>query len=207
MYVKGTSLSLMCQQWGMSQRPPTKAAQREATVEKLLGVARREFGQHGFAHTSTEEIVRASDVTRGALYHHFRNKEELFRAVFDRLHAEIADRVERAAAGAADPATELRLGCRAFLEAALHPEVRRVVLVDAPAVLGWAAWREADAAHAMRSLREALRALGVEPLDAATHVLSGAMNEAALWAANHPGPDEALEEANAAVQRLLDAFV
>ncbi len=206
MYVNDTFGRQMCQEWAVTH-PPTKAEQREATVEKLLDVARRGFGEHGFAHTSTEEIVRASGVTRGALYYHFKNKEGLFKAVFDQLQREIAHRIEHAANQSPDPAVQLRLGCRAFLETALHTEVRRVVLIDAPAVLGWAAWREADAAHAMRSLRQALQALGVEPLDAATHALSGAMNETALWTASHPRPDVALEEADVAIQRLLDALV
>jgi AcrR family transcriptional regulator len=188
-------------------RPTTKLAQREATNETLIGVARTLFARHGYAHTGTEDIVRAAQVTRGALYYHFKNKEDLFKAVLERVQVQIADRIEVAASGSDDLQTQLRLGCRAFLEICLEPDVQRIALIDAPSVVGWSVWREYDAAHAMKSLRTGLEALEIVPLDATTHLLSGAMNEAALWIAQSDTPARALEEADAVIQRLLGMLV
>src|SRR5258708_37219065 len=114
----------------------------EATRQALVRSARALFGARGYADVGTEEIVRAAGVTRGALYHQFRDKTDLFAAVAEEVEAEIADRI---AAGAATEATEpmdvLRAGARLFLDACAEPEVERIVLLDAPSVLGWQAWR------------------------------------------------------------------
>jgi AcrR family transcriptional regulator len=191
----------------MPERPITKAAQREATTENLISVARTLFAQHGYAQTSTEDIVRAANVTRGALYHHFKNKEDLFKAVLERIQIEIAARIETAVSATQDPQAQLRLGCRAFLETALEPELQRIALIDAPAVVGWAVWREMDATHAMQGLKTSLQTLGITPLDATTHLLSGAMNEAALWIAGSSDPSQSLEEANTMLQQLLESLL
>lgn len=186
---------------------PTKASQREATIDNLIGVARQLFSQRGYAQTSTEDIVRAANVTRGALYHHFKNKEDLFRAVLERVQIEIAERIESAANLSSDPKTQLRLGCRAFLQVSLEPDVQRIALIDAPAVVGWKVWRELDAENAVQSLKSSLRELGVVPLEATAHLLSGAMNEAVLWIAGSNDPTRALEEADVVLQRLLETII
>lgn len=189
----------------------TKAEQRAATTARLIEVARDLFTTHGFANASSEEIVRIAGVTRGALYHHFGSKEGLFHAVLDAVQRDVGERVEVAAGQYADPWEQLIAGCAAFLEASRDPQVQRIMLVDAPAVLGWAAWRELDAQYSMKSLREVLEALRTRgelvplSLDALAHLLSGAMNEAALWIAQSDQPS-ALADAVEALRHLLQSL-
>ena len=114
----------------------------EATRRRLVTAARALFGARGFADVGTEEIVRAAGVTRGALYHQFRDKADLFAAVAEEVEAEIAERIASAAGVEADPVDALRSGARLFLDACAEPEVERIILLDAPAVLGWQAWRD-----------------------------------------------------------------
>jgi AcrR family transcriptional regulator len=189
----------------------TKAEQRAATTARLIEVAREQFTTHGYADAPTEDIVRIAGVTRGALYHHFGSKEGLFHAVLDAVQHDVGERVEAAAGQVEGTWEQLIAGCAAFLEASRDPQVQRIMLIDAPAVLGWAAWRELDAQYSMKSLGEALAALQAQgelaplSLDALTHLLSGAMNEAALWIAQSDQP-AALDEAVAALRHLLAAL-
>src|ERR1700716_3383957 len=120
----------------------TKAEQSEATRAALLGAARPLFAERGYAAVATEQIVRAAGVTRGALYHHFDGKEELFAAVYEEVEADLVAELGQMAAEAADPLDALHLGAAAFLEACRRPEVQRITLIDAPSVLGWERWRE-----------------------------------------------------------------
>lgn len=190
----------------------TKAEQRATTTRRLLQVGREVFAEQGYAGASTEEIVRRAGVTRGALYHHFAGKEALFAAVLADVQRDVARRVAEAADRETDRCGQLRAGCHAFLAASLDPHVQRIMLLDAPAVLGWEAWRRLDAEHAMRLLREGLDALVAEggiapqPVEPLTHLLSGAMNEAALWIARAPRTEQALAEATAALDHLLDGL-
>ena len=189
----------------------TKAEQRAATTARLIEVAREQFTTHGYADAPTEDIVRIAGVTRGALYHHFGGKEGLFHAVLDAVQHDVGERVEAAARQVEGTWEQLIAGCAAFLEASRDPQVQRIMLIDAPAVLGWAAWRELDAQYSMKSLREALAALQAQgelaplSLDALTHLLSGAMNEAALWIAQSDQP-AALDDAVAALRHLLESL-
>jgi AcrR family transcriptional regulator len=196
----------------VTQKPATKAAQREATVQNLIAIGRELFAERGYTRTATEDLVKQAGVTRGALYHHFKNKEDLFAAVLETVQAEVANRVETAASQSEDPWEQLRHGCHAFMQASLDPEVRRIMLLDGPAVLGWTAWRELDQTHSMSLLRASLEHLKSEgqlrdvPLEATVHLLSGAMNEAALWIAQAPQPDMALEEASRTLDALLESL-
>jgi AcrR family transcriptional regulator len=151
-------------------------------------------------------------VTKGALYHHFDGKADLFRAVLERVQQDVAARVAAAADAEPDPWAQLTAGCRAFLVASTAPEVQQVMLVDGPAVLGWAQWRAIDEAASGRLLEEALTALveaGVvarQPVAPLTRLLSGAMNEAALWLARSADPAGDLADTWAALTRLLTAL-
>jgi AcrR family transcriptional regulator len=121
----------------------------QATRRQLVTSARALFGARGYADVGTEEIVRAAGVTRGALYHQFRDKADLFAAVAEEVEAEIAERIATGAADtAADPVGALRIGAQLFLNACTEPEVERIILLDAPAVLGWEAWRDLAAVTA-----------------------------------------------------------
>jgi AcrR family transcriptional regulator len=194
------------------EHPTTKAQQREATTARLIEVACAIFTRDGYANAATEDIVHEAGVTRGALYHHFGSKEGLFQAVLKAVQRQVGERIEAATAGMPDVEAQLIAGSMAFLEASLDPQVQRIMLVDAPAVLGWALWREYDAQYSMKSLREALEALRAEgrlpevPLEALTHLLSGAMNEAALWIAQSPDPQAALTEGRQALTVLLKSL-
>jgi AcrR family transcriptional regulator len=193
-----------------------KAVQTDQTTRKLLAIARAQFAARGYASTGTEHLVQAAGLTRGALYHHFGSKEGLFRAVVDDVQREVGERVEQAAARVAETHAgiweQFVAGCRAFLAASTDPQVQRIMLVDAPAVLGWDVWRDMDSQYSLRSLKQVLAAMASEglivpePIDALAHLLSGAMNEAALWIARAPDPEGALAEATASLETLLGAL-
>ncbi len=197
----------------MTKTGRTKAAQRETTTRQLIDIAREHFTRDGYANAATEEIVAQAGVTRGALYHHFGSKEGLFLAVLRAVQREVAAQVAAAADSAGDDAWDvLKAGCRAFLEASLAPQVRRILLVDAPAVVGWEAWRQTDAEGAFPLLHEGLAQLQREgalqglSVDGLAYLLSGAMNEAALWIAQSDQPDAALDAAVRSLDALIDGL-
>ncbi|GHH44760.1 TetR/AcrR family transcriptional regulator [Streptomyces candidus] len=188
-----------------------RVRQREETRRALLGESRRLFTERGYGAVSLAEIVGAAGVTKGALYHHFDGKEELFRAVLEDVQQEVGRRVAEAAGAHEDSWDQLVFGCREFLAATTAPGIQRIMLVDGPAVLGWTAWRAMDEASSARHLTEALTVLvdeGVvpaQPVAPLAHLLSGAMNEAALWLATSTDPAD-LEHTTAALDRMLDAL-
>lgn len=190
----------------------SKAEQREATTQKLMAIGRDVFTRRGYAQTATEEIVQLAGVTRGALYHHFSSKEGLFKAIVEEVQKEVAQKIEEASAQTDDLWEQLLGGCRAFLTASLDPQVQQIMLIDGPAVLGWEAWREMDARHSLTLLKEVLGLLAEESLiappsvDALAHLLSGAMNEAALWIARAEQPEKALSEAVSTLEQVLNAL-
>lgn len=187
----------------------TKAAQKEATIKRLLSVAREHFTRDGYTVAATERIVADAGVTRGALYHHFGNKLGLYRSVLEEIHAEVGERVEAAALAESEPWGALIAGCKAFLGIATDSDVQRIMLLDAPAVLGWADWRDMDARHSMRHLLEQLELLQregyLQPIatEVLAYMLSGAMNESTLWIAEQSDPERGLEQASEALERLL----
>lgn len=188
--------------------PRASATDAAETARRVLEAAREVFAADGFAAASVDDIARRAGVTRGAVYHHYDGKPGLFRAVAEALQAEVAARVVAEAERKADAAGQLRAGSHAFLDAITDDRAARVLLIDAPAVLGWTRWRELDAAASGRELREAVEALGTvrpELVDALTQQLSGAMNEAALWLADAGDDATAREAAHAALDLILDA--
>ena len=196
---------------GKQSRPRTKAGQREATTRALVGKARRLFANRGYANVSLNEIVAGAGVTKGALYHLFAGKEDLFRVVVQDVHQDVASRVASAAPDA-DPWTQLLTGCEMFLRASTEPGIQQIMLIDAPAVLGWGVWRELDAATSMQQLDAVLRELmdkGViveQPAAPLVHLLSGAMNEAALWLAHSADRERDLADVMAVLGRMLLAL-
>ena len=197
---------------GEKRHRRTQADRSNATRAALLASGRALFAEKGFAGTAREEIVERAGVTRGALHHHFGTKQDLFAAVFEVLERELAARIATAAMAGADPRDQLRRGCQEFLDAALDPAVQRIVLLDAPAVLGWATWREVDARYGLGLVTEGLRAVlagggaaprAVEPLG---HLLLAALNEAAMLVAGSPDPGGARAEVGAIVDQLLDSL-
>ena len=194
-------------------RPRTKAAQREATTAALISAGRELFAEKGYAGVGTEEIVQRAGVTRGALYHHFRGgKEELFHAVLVQISAETVRNVMAAAAATDDPFEELVLGAEAFLDACAMPDVQRIVLIDAPSVLGWDVRRAIDAEYGLGLLEAALQnAIDAGRLiptsaSAVAHVLAGALDEAAMVVARADDPAAARAEMGQTVRRLLEGL-
>lgn len=190
--------------------PRTSAAVAAQTARDVLEAAAELLASRGVAEVSLDDVAAAAGVTRGAVYHHYRNKAGLFRAVSARLQAEVADAVVVAAEGAGSaPAAQLRAGCHAFVDAITAAPAARVLLVDAPAVIGWQEWRDLDAENSAGHLREVLADAGVPPdlLEATTVQLSGAMNEAALWLAQGAGGDQERAGAHRVLDQLLDAVL
>jgi AcrR family transcriptional regulator len=186
-----------------------RVEQSEATRAALLRVARRLFAERGYAATGIEEVARKARVTRGALYHHFRDKHDLFTAVLMDEERKLTERIARAAVGQGDPWASLVAGCEAFLDACLDPAVQRIILTDAPSVLGSERWREIDAEYGLRLLREALNAASAAgvirpaPIEPLAHILLGALNEAAMLTAHTPG---ARAEVGRSVMSLLSGL-
>jgi AcrR family transcriptional regulator len=182
------------------------------TIRKLIEVARIHFTERGYADSGLEEIAAEAELTRGALYHHFRNKTQLFHVVLESVQKEIAERVETEAAKSDDVWEQLFLGCRAFVTSAVEPQNKRVLLIDGPAVLGPEVWRMMDERHSMRLLREQLQLmeqkghLKAVSIDAMTHFLSGALNESALWLAQKTDYDQSLEEVMRLLSLMLEGF-
>jgi AcrR family transcriptional regulator len=182
----------------------------QATRRQLIAAARRLFGARGYAAVGTEEIVRAAGVTRGALYHQFRDKADLFAAVAEEVEAEIAEQIAAGAAGAAaDPVGALRAGARLFLQVCAEPEVERIILLDAPAVLGWEAWRDLAGRYGLGLIQLALQsameegAIVPQPVIPLAHVLVGALDECALYVARAGDPAAAREECAMIIDRIL----
>ncbi len=188
-----------------------RAQQREQTRQALIRESRQLFASVGYGAVGLSEIVGAAGVTKGALYHHFDGKADVFRAVLQEVQAEVAATVIAAAEAHDDPWLQLTAGCRAFLTASTDSRVQRIMLVDGPAVLGWVEWRAMDEAASVRHLSEALAVLvdagmiTAQPVAPLTHLLSGAMNEAALWLATRADPND-LEYTWTALSRLLESL-
>src|SRR5262245_28565050 len=164
----------------------TKAAQAQQTRRKLEQVARKLFAERGFASVSAEEIVAGAKVTRGALYHHYDGKEGLFEAVVDALMQDVHAKLEKSASGARDPLQAIERGIGVFLKVCTEPSAQRILLVDAPAVLGWPKWREMDAKYGFGLLKQALEGamqaglVRKQNVDVLTHILLGALTETAM---------------------------
>lgn len=170
-----------------------------------MEAARALFAEKGFAGTGREEIVERAGVTRGALYHHFASKADLFRAVYEQVENDLNEAIATAALAATDPMEQLQLGTRAFLDAAAQPDVRRIVLLDAPSVLPPDVRRELMGRYGLGLMREALRAvmdageIERQPLEPLAHIVLAGLHEAATLVAD--GADR--DEVEAVVERFL----
>lgn len=171
------------------QEKPARRSNRERTEEtrdKLIAAARRLFVENSYGETGTPEIVAAAGLTRGALYHHFADKQALFQAVVEREAAAVAAEIERHSDGALSPLDAFVAGGDAYLEAMAAPGRTRLLLLDGPAVLGRAVMDGIDDRHGNRTLREglaaAMRAGAIRklPLQPLTALLAAAFDRAAL---------------------------
>ena len=182
------------------------------TRKKLIQVARRAFGEYGYAETSMDKLTAEAGLTRGALYHHFGDKKGLFAAVVDQIDSEMASSAQQHLERPDDLWEGLMLEGRTYIEHVLNAEFQRIVLRDGPAVLG-------DPAHwpsqnkCLQSTRECVEQLLAEgrlkPVDAlaAAVLLNGAAMNAALWVASSDDPAQVLSEALQAFEALASGFL
>ena len=193
----------------------TRQTERSATTRgKLVDAARALFAERPYASVGTEEIVRRAQVTRGALYHHFTDKRDLFRAVHEQMEGELIEQIgaQLASVGVTDPEEALRVGLRSYLDACADPSFARITLVDAPAVLGWEEWRRIDEEYALKLIELAL-AGGMEagvlrkaPVRPIAQLMLGAMGEAGLREANSSDPARTRREVEAPLLAWLDGL-
>ncbi len=175
---------------------PTQAERTEATRGRLIATARRLFAAKGFAATSTEEILSEANVSRGALYHHFPSKTDLFQATFEQVEDELTAQVLEVASssGETDPMRILELGFDAFLDQCVNPEVQRIVMLDGPTVLGWDLWHELDERYAFGTIKAVLSVaaemgrIEESAVDPLTHLLLGAVMQAGMVVARSDDP-------------------
>lgn len=192
-----------------TRRPGRREAEAQATRDALVQAALELFTERGYTGVGTEEIVARATVTRGALYHHFADKCDLFRAVFERVEEDLMERIGAQMEASDDPYELMIAGMRSFLDACEEPAVKQISLTDAPAVLGWQEWREIDNRHGLGLTRAALkgavdagvlRPIAVEPM---AHLFVAALAEAAFVIAHSEQPRKARAEVERALIQLV----
>lgn len=191
-----------------------QAARSEATRAKLIEVGIELFSERGYANVGTEEIVERAEVTRGALYHHFGDKRDLFRAVHEqleqRLVGEIAAALEQSPKE--DPLEAMEVAATAVLSVAIDRKLARVTLIDAPSVLGWEEWREIDTRYGLGLAEAVLTAaidtgrIAEQPVRPLAHLLVAALGEAAIMVATADDPERARDEIEPALRALISGL-
>jgi AcrR family transcriptional regulator len=193
--------------------PGKRAAQGRATRGQLIEVATGLFAEHGYEGTSIEAVLTAAGVSRGALYHHFAGKEALFAAVLSAVSDRITAEVTEAISGCADPVDAMHVGALAWIDLAGDPVIQRIMLVDAPSVLGWERWRAMDEGRTVGAMRGMLQAVSdtgrlpqelVEPF---SYMILAALDEAAMVVARAPDSRAAAAEGRHAVEELLNRLL
>lgn len=192
---------------------PTKAEKAASTRANIIAVARRLFATRGYAATSTEAILEESHVSRGALYHHFENKEALFAGVMEAVEADITIATARSRTNVTDPVEALRRAFNAFLDMACEAEVRQIVLSDAHSVLGWQKWREIEERYGLGRLKQALKRIAAtgriheDMVDVFAHILLASLIEVAFLVARSPQPQVAARTGRKAMKELLERLL
>jgi AcrR family transcriptional regulator len=190
-----------------------KYAKGQATRARIVDVATGLFASAGYDATSIEMVLAKSGISRGALYHHFKDKAALFEAVLEAMEAAIAAKLRAASVGITDPVEAMRAGGDVWLALSRDPAIKQIVLIDAPAVVGWQKWREIDARFGFGLLKAGLKNLAkvgrlrpelVEPL---SHVLLASMMELALVVARADNPVAATKSARTALHELIDRLL
>ena len=196
----------------MHVKSTKKERRAEATRAKLIATARELFAERGYGAVGTEQIVRDAGLTRGALYHHFQGKQELFEAVYEQLEQQVTEQVSRAALSGGDIWEASEIGWRSFLDACRDPAVRRIVLLDAPAVLGVKRFREIADLYGGALVRANIEALveagelEPQPVEPLSRILTGALTESAISIAESDDPEATSAEMAAAIGRLMSGM-
>jgi AcrR family transcriptional regulator len=197
------------------QERRSQAERSAATQQAVQAAARRLWGERGYAQVSTPEIAEAAGVTRGAIYHQFPDKTALFVSVLEAVETDVMQRLAAivAAAEPKTPADALRVACDAWLDIAGEPEARQLLLLDAPRILGWGAFREISLRYSMAMTEALLEAaieggqLRAQPVRPLATVMLGALNEAAMSIANAADTTEEKEQVRGVVHDLLDGLL
>lgn len=190
---KATRAVKIRRQWTQRRDGP-RAQQAQATKQALIDVARELFTSRGYFAVGVRDFAAAVGMTRGALYHHFPDKEALFVAVFDAVEQELLSRLEKAVGRDGDPWARFRRGIQAYLGAVTQPDVQRITLIDGPAVLGWRRWRELEERYSLGSITAALemavseRLIKPRPIEPLAHLIFGSVMEAAMLIAHSDHP-------------------
>jgi AcrR family transcriptional regulator len=191
------------------KRPNKNVARGEATRAHLIETATRLFASGGYEDTSIESVLDEAGVSRGSLYHHFASKEALFEAVLEDVESRVGAQTMDAALAADGPAAALRAGCMAWIRLAGDPVVQRILLIDAPSVLGWERWRAMEEHHALGGIRAVLQVIAdqgklrPELVGTLANVLLASVNEVALLVARSDDPQAAMKDGEEAVDELL----
>jgi AcrR family transcriptional regulator len=193
----------------------TQEERSAATRDALISAARKLWGLRGYAEVGTPEIATAAGVTRGAMYHQFADKAALFGEVVEAVEQDVMARMATlvAESGATTPADAIRAAVNAWLDVSGDPEVRQLILLDAPSVLGWPAFRDVAQRYSLgmteQLLTEAVRAgqLAPQPMRPLAHILIGALDEAAMVIATADDPKRARRETGEVLHRLIDAML
>jgi AcrR family transcriptional regulator len=189
----------------------SRAAQGAATRAALMKAACELFGTKGFQETSLDEVVARAKVTKGALYHHFHGKDDLFKAVYEQVQREVSDKVVKEFLRP-DPWEALQVGCELWIDAHLDPAVQRIAMRDARSVLGWEVVRDVETRYGAVPLRGVLRRairqgiIEAYPLRPLALILMGALTEACFFVADAEERDSAREEIRSLVTRLLSGL-
>ena len=192
----------------------TQAERRATTRRAFLDAARELFAEKGYGGVTIGEIVVRTGMTKGALYHHFEDKRSLFRAVVEEIEEDLDEEVLGAARKSRDedrdPFGAFMAGIYAYLGACLRQDVRQILLLDGPSVLGWAEWHGIDAEYAIAQIEGGLKVLmdlevmERQPIRPLAHLIHGAAMEATLFIATADDPERAREEMGNALRRLLE---
>jgi AcrR family transcriptional regulator len=193
----------------------TQAQRSAATQQALLTAARRLWGKRGYAAVSTPEIAKAAGVTRGAMYHQYPDKTKLFVAVLEAVETDVIQRLGAAVAAKhpKTPADALRIAADAWLEIASEPEVRQLMLLDAPSVLGWAGFREISLRYGLGMTEQLLTAaidfgqITPQPTRPLATVMIGALDEAAMSIANADDPEQERADVRKVIHNLIDGLL
>jgi AcrR family transcriptional regulator len=183
------------------------------TRERLIDVGHALFGGHGYEATSVGAILDGAGLARGAFYHHFATKAELFDAVLDRVFAQLAEASAEAARRHDDPVKRLHAGCASWLDSVMDPAVQRITVLDAPSVVGWARCRELDERYTLGRTKSTMRRIARDGrlpehnVDVLAHMLLAAVSEAAILIARADDPAAAREAGQAALDVLIDRLV
>ncbi len=187
----------------------TQAERRETTRNAVMQAATTLFGTVGFATTTVDQIAGEAGVAKGAVYHHFANKEAIFAAVFEMTSREVVEKVAAAGRLADDPLKGISEGTRTYFELCTDGPIGRIILTDGPAVLGWRVWRDIDRQHFGAMVPAALAAamkkglVDSQPIGPLSALLLGAVTEAAFVCSNSHAPEKTIEDYISALDALL----